>query len=154
MNKAFFDSVIGRIVVEDDGSFVTRVYVDNDFIGQNDNSRLFNVVKSQLEEYFCGNRKEFDVPLNLKGTVFQKIVWAALRTVPYGKTVSYKDIAVMIGKTKAARAVGGANNKNPVMIIVPCHRVVGKNGSLTGYAYGKDIKQKLLDIETKNAVNN
>lgn len=154
MNIQSFDSVIGRIVVEDDGSFVTRVYVDNTFVGTGDKSRLFTVTKTQLEEYFCGKRREFDIPLKLNGTEFQKTVWNALLTVPYGKTASYKDIAALIGKPKAARAVGGANNKNPIMIIVPCHRVVGANGSLTGYAYGTDIKQKLLDIEMKNTVDN
>lgn len=147
MNKGSFDSVIGRIVVEDDDSFITRVYVDNAFIDSGDNSRLFITAKTQLEEYFCGKRREFDIPLKLNGTEFQKTIWNALLTVPYGKTASYKDIAAMIGKPKAARAVGGANNKNPIIIIVPCHRVVGADGSLTGYAYGTDIKQKLLDIE-------
>ena len=154
MNKGSFDSAIGRIIVEDDGSFITRVYVDNAFIGSGDNSRLFITAKTQLEEYFCGKRREFDIPLKLNGTEFQKTIWNALLTVPYGKTASYKDIAAMIGKPKAARAAGGANNKNPIIIIVPCHRVVGADGSLTGYAYGMDIKQKLLDIETKNTVDN
>lgn len=154
MNKGSFDSAIGRIVVEDDGSFVTRLYIDNAYIGTGDKSRIFNIARTQLEEYFCGKQREFDIPIKLNGTEFQKAVWNALLTVPYGKTVSYKDIATMIGKPKAARAVGGANNKNPIIIIVPCHRVVGANGSLTGYAYGMDIKQKLLDIETKNAVDN
>lgn len=153
MNKGSFDSVIGRIVVEDDGSFITRVYVDNTFIGSGDNSRLFIAVKTQLEEYFCGKRREFDIPIRLNGTEFQKAVWNALLTVPYGKTASYKDIAAMIGKPKAARAVGGANNKNPIIIIVPCHRVVGADGGLTGYACGTDIKQTLLNIE-KNSVDN
>lgn len=153
MNKGSFDSVIGRIVVEDDGSFITRVYVDNAFIGSGDNSRLFIAVKTQLEEYFCGKRREFDIPIRLNGTEFQKAVWNALLTVPYGKTASYKDIAAMIGKPKAARAVGGANNKNPIIIIVPCHRILGANGGLTGYACGTDIKQTLLNIE-KNSVDN
>lgn len=153
MNKGSFDSVIGRMVVEDDGSFITRVYVDNAFIGSGDNSRLFIAVKTQLEEYFCGKRREFDIPIRLNGTEFQKAVWNALLTVPYGKTASYKDIAAMIGKPKAARAVGGANNKNPIIIIVPCHRVVGADGSLTGYACGTDIKHTLLNIE-KNSVDN
>lgn len=154
MNIGYFDSMIGRIVVEDDNDFVIKVYIDNDFDRVGSNSKLFDIVKNQLEEYFCGKRKEFDIPLKLRGTKFQKNVWNALQAVPYGKTVSYKDIAVMIGKPNAARAVGGANHKNPVMIIVPCHRVVGISGSLTGYAYGTDIKQKLLDIEAKNAVDN
>lgn len=153
MNKGSFDSVIGRIVVEDDGSFITRVYVDNAFIGSGDNSRLFIAVKTQLEEYFCGKRREFDIPIRLNGTEFQKAVWNALLTVPYGKTASYKDIAAMIGKPKAARAVGGANNKNPIIIIVPCHRILGANGGLTGYACGTDIKHTLLNIE-KNSVDN
>lgn len=153
MNKGSFDSVIGRIVVEYDGSFITRVYVDNAFIGSGDNSRLFIAAKTQLEEYFCGKRREFDIPIRLNGTEFQKAVWNALLTVPYGKTASYKDIAAMIGKPKAARAVGGANNKNPIIIIVPCHRILGANGGLTGYACGTDIKQTLLNIE-KNSVDN
>lgn len=101
----------------------------------------------QLEEYFAGVRKEFTLPLGLAGTEFQTRVWAALCQIPYGETRSYKQVAQMIGKPSAARAVGMANNKNPVPIVVPCHRVVGANGSLTGYAGGLDIKEKLLGLE-------
>ena len=97
--------------------------------------------------YFSKKRKSFDIPIKLEGTEFQKRVWDALIQIPYGKTCTYKDIAEKIGNPKACRAVGGANNKNPIMIIVPCHRVIGKNGDLVGYAGGIEVKQKLLDLE-------
>ena len=103
----------------------------------------------QLTEYFSGSRKTFDLPLNLGGTEFQAKVWQALQTIPAGETRSYKDIAVMIGKPGASRAVGMANNRNPVSIIVPCHRVIGQDGSLVGYAGGLAIKQYLLEHEKK-----
>jgi len=103
----------------------------------------------QLEEYFSGKRKIFDLPVVMNGTEFQKAVWSALQTVPYGETRSYKDIAVLVGKPDAARAVGMANNRNPVSIIVPCHRIIGKNGSLTGYGGGLDAKKYLLELEQK-----
>lgn len=101
----------------------------------------------QLEEYFNGERKEFDLPLDPKGTDFQKKVWNALRNIPYGETRSYKQVAAAIGQANASRAVGMANNKNPLIILIPCHRVIGANGSLVGYAGGLDVKQKLLDLE-------
>lgn len=147
MNKGSFDSIIGRIVVEDDGCFVKRVYIDNAFCEAENSSELFKFTKKQLNEYLSGKRKTFDIPLKPEGTEFQRAVWNELCKIPYGRTASYKEIAEAIGKHKAARAVGGANNKNPVMIIIPCHRVVGSNGSLTGYAFGIDIKEKLLNIE-------
>lgn len=102
----------------------------------------------ELEEYFQGKRREFDLPLNPAGTEFQKKVWEALRTIPYGETRSYGEIAVQVGNPKAFRAVGMANHKNPIAIMVPCHRVIGKNGSLTGYAGGLDFKKKLLELES------
>ena len=101
----------------------------------------------QLDEYFNGNRKKFDLPLVLHGTDFQISVWKALQDIPYGKTRSYGEIAARIGSPKASRAVGMANNRNPIVIIVPCHRVLGHNGSLTGFAGGLDLKQGLLDLE-------
>lgn len=101
----------------------------------------------ELTEYFLGKRKQFTVPLHLVGTEFQKKVWRALLEVPYGKTVTYKDIAKKIGNPKALRAVGMANNKNKIPIIVPCHRVIGSDGKLTGYAAGLSIKEKLLKLE-------
>ncbi len=105
----------------------------------------------QLKEYFDGKRKIFDLPLELRGTPFQNRVWEALREIPYGETKSYSEIAEAIGNPKAARAVGLANNKNPVPIIVPCHRVIGKNGNLTGYAGGLWRKEKLLELENENS---
>lgn len=101
----------------------------------------------QLQEYFCGQRKTFNLPLFAEGTAFQQKVWQALQAIPYGQVASYKEIAVRVGNPKACRAVGMANHNNPICIIVPCHRVVGTNGKLTGYAGGIDIKEKLLDLE-------
>ena len=105
---------------------------------------------SQMLEYFRGNRKEFSLPLKPEGTAFQQKVWNALQTIPYGQTKSYLEIANQIGNPKACRAVGMANHNNPIAIIIPCHRVVGKNGSLTGYAGGLNIKQYLLNLEYLN----
>lgn len=101
----------------------------------------------QVEEYFDGIRFEFTIPICLKGTEFQIKVWNALQTIPYGKCVSYQDVAIQIGNQKAIRAVGMANHRNPIPFIVPCHRVIGKNGKLTGYAFGLELKEKLLKME-------
>jgi len=103
----------------------------------------------QLREYFDGKRTQFDLPLDVSGTPFQMAVWNELRKIPYGTTCSYVDIARSLGKPGAARAVGMANHENPVAVVVPCHRVVGSNGSLTGYAGGLHFKQQLLGIETQ-----
>ena len=103
--------------------------------------------KGQLQQYFEGSRQRFDLPLDLRGTSFQLQVWRALADIPYGEVCSYKTVAISIGQPKAVRAVGGANNKNPVPIIIPCHRVVGANGSLVGFGGGLDIKQQLLTLE-------
>lgn len=102
---------------------------------------------AQIEAYFAGERFSFDVPLAPEGTSFQQAVWQALCTIPYGKTCSYADIANILGKPKAVRAVGAANGRNPIPIIIPCHRVIGSNGRLTGYAGGLDIKEYLLQLE-------
>lgn len=110
-------------------------------------TELIDRVVCQMEEYLDGERKQFDLPLNPEGTLFQKKVWEALLTIPYGVTKSYGEIASMIGNPKASRAVGGANNKNPISIIIPCHRVIGTNGSLVGYGGGLDKKIKLLHLE-------
>jgi methylated-DNA-[protein]-cysteine S-methyltransferase len=102
----------------------------------------------QLNEYLIGERTEFDLPLKPEGTAFQKKVWEALCTIPYGQTRSYKEIAVQIGNEKACRAVGMANNRNPISIIIPCHRVIGADKSLVGYGGGLNIKVKLLNLES------
>ena len=102
---------------------------------------------SQLEEYFAGTRREFDLPLDPAGTEFQQSAWMVLRTIPYGQTISYGQQAEQLGDPNKARAVGAANGKNPLSIVVPCHRVVGSNGHLTGFAAGIDVKSWLLDHE-------
>ena len=111
----------------------------------------FDDAAEQLEEYFAGERTEFDLDLELAGTDFQRRVWAALQTIPYGETRSYGDIAEQIGKPGAFRAVGLANGRNPIGIIVPCHRVIGASGSLTGYGGGLDRKKLLLDLEQERS---
>jgi methylated-DNA-[protein]-cysteine S-methyltransferase len=107
----------------------------------------FNEVALQLREYFDGKRREFDLPLVPAGTPFQQSVWNVLRTIPYGGTWSYLDVANAIGKPAACRAVGAANGANPLPIVVPCHRVIGVNGSLTGFGGGIDVKRRLLALE-------
>lgn len=104
----------------------------------------------QLEEYFEGQRKEFDLPLAARGTPFQLRVWAALRQIPYGETRTYADIAAAAGCPRGFRAVGMANNKNPISIITPCHRVIGKGGALVGFGGGLETKQKLLELEASH----
>ena len=105
--------------------------------------------KRELCEYFAGARKTFTVPLNPAGTDFQRAVWAALRAIPYGETRTYGAVAAAVGRPKAARAVGNANNKNPILIFTPCHRVVGADGALVGFAAGLPVKEALLALERK-----
>ena len=122
----------------------------SDIIKENDKgSEVLDKALKQMNEYFSGERKKFDLTLYFEGTEFQKSVWNELRKIPYGTTVSYKDIAEGINNEKAVRAVGNANNKNKIMIIVPCHRVIGKNGKLVGFAGGLDKKEFLLEHEKK-----
>jgi methylated-DNA-[protein]-cysteine S-methyltransferase len=107
----------------------------------------FAEVREQLRQYFAGERREFDLPLAPAGTPFQERVWRALREIPYGETASYRELAERIGRPTASRAVGTANGRNPVSIIVPCHRVIGASGALTGYAGGVERKRFLLELE-------
>lgn len=111
---------------------------------------LLEDAKKQIYEYFRLERRVFDLPLSFEGSDFRKSVYSALLRIPYGETRTYKEIAQSIGNPLASRAVGQANNRNPIMIIIPCHRVIGSNSSLTGYAYGTDIKKYLLDHEKSN----
>jgi len=115
-----------------------------------ENEEFFKETISQLKDYFSGKLQSFDLKLAPEGTEFQKSVWKALCEIPYGETRSYKNIAISIGKPKACRAVGLANNRNPIAIFIPCHRVIGSNGKLTGYASGLDIKEFLLKLEQYN----
>jgi methylated-DNA-[protein]-cysteine S-methyltransferase len=108
---------------------------------------VIQATKQQLDEYFAGTRRAFDLPLAPYGTDFQVKVWKALCDIPWGKTRNYGEVAASIGKPKAARAVGGANNRNPIAIVIPCHRVIGANGKMVGYRGGLDIKEYLLELE-------
>lgn len=142
---------MGRIGIADDGRAVTRVF----FSRQKDEgveSALARKTYHQLMEYFEGNRRDFTIPLDPRGTVFQRRVWKALSEIPYGETRSYKQIAEQIGHPKAYRAVGMANNRNPIAILIPCHRVIGSNGTLVGYAGGVSVKERLLLLEAGNRI--
>lgn len=112
-------------------------------------SPYFSILEAQIAEYFNGTRKDFDVPLHLTGTPFQKSVWEALTKIPFGETRSYKQQSVVMGQEKAIRAIASANGDNPVAIIIPCHRIIGEDGSLTGYSGGLQRKQQLLDLERR-----
>lgn len=112
-------------------------------------TKLMKETAAELEQYFLGDRRSFDIPLSPEGTEFQKLVWNALETIPYGETRSYGEIAALVNSPKACRAVGMANHQNPISILIPCHRVIGANGSLTGYGGGLNKKKWLLDLERK-----
>ncbi|TDE07932.1 methylated-DNA--[protein]-cysteine S-methyltransferase [Jiangella asiatica] len=146
------DSPLGTLWLTGDGAGLSGLYMgrpamlDND--GWVEDDAPFTAASHQLAAYFAGELREFDVPLNPSGTPFQQEVWAALRAIPYGETRSYREIAEQIGRPTASRAVGAANGRNPICIVVPCHRVVGSSGVLTGYAWGLDRKRTLLDLET------
>jgi methylated-DNA-[protein]-cysteine S-methyltransferase len=149
------DSPVGRLtlVATDDG--VTAILWENDRPNRvrltidaedNEHPRLVEAER-QLKQYFSGERRDFDVALDVTGTPFQRRVWTALLTIPFGETRSYKEIAAQIGSPAAVRAVGAANGRNPVSIITPCHRVIGSTGELTGFAGGLDTKARLLGFE-------
>ncbi len=123
---------------------VTEFYFGD---GGDDGGHYSEVVARQIEEFFAGERHTFDFPLAPKGTEFQKRVWAELLRIPFGETISYGELARRVGNPAASRAVGSANGKNPISLIVPCHRVIGSNGKLTGYGGGLELKEKLLDWE-------
>jgi methylated-DNA-[protein]-cysteine S-methyltransferase len=152
----FYDYPIGAIGIAEDEGAIVRVF----FGGKKKALPGFNTAETplikkaaaQLAEYFNGKRKSFNLPLALQGTDFQISVWEALQTIPAGETRSYKDVAALIGNPKAVRAVGMANNRNPIVIIVPCHRVIGHDGSLTGYGGGLPAKQYLLNLEINKKV--
>lgn len=156
-NTFFYETPIGKLKIIEDGESIVEVCFEQEEIKYENikilETDLLKDAGKQLNEYFNGERKEFNLPLNPKGTEFQKKVWNALLNIPYGKTASYKDIAIMVGNDKASRAIGMANNRNPIPILIPCHRVIGSNGKLVGYGGGLDIKIKLLDLENKNKFN-
>lgn len=151
MNYEIYNMKIGKILIGEENGKIIRIEMFKENLKTDKNNRKETAViiktKNQLEEYFGGKRKEFNVPLEVNGTEFQEKVWRALLEIPYGETRSYLDIAKKIGNPKAFRAVGMANNKNKIMIIIPCHRVIGSNKKLVGYAGGLEVKEKLLNIE-------
>lgn len=149
-----YESPIGSILIEEANNAITKIQLVKKVINSICySSSLEKKTAKQLREYFEGKRKEFDIPLSLKGTEFQKNVWEALNQIPYGQTRSYKEIAATIGNERASRAIGMANNKNPCLIVIPCHRVIGSNKALVGYALGLDIKEKLLNLEKLGILN-
>ncbi|MCL2247656.1 MAG: methylated-DNA--[protein]-cysteine S-methyltransferase [Oscillospiraceae bacterium] len=145
-----YDTPFGKMAIVSDGDAITHILPEDrvDKSSEKKATPLTDKTAAELAEYFDGKRREFSVPLSPNGTEFQKKVWKALIDVPYGETRTYKDIAIAVGSEKACRAVGLANNRNPIWIIVPCHRIIGANGGLTGYGGGLDMKQKLLDLES------
>jgi len=154
--KGYYKSPLGMICIEEEDHFIVGLYfVENMDEGLDAKEIAENIILEkagqQLEEYFSGKRKEFTLPVRLEGTDFQVKVWQALRTIPYGETRSYGDIAKQIGNPKAARAIGNANNKNHILLLVPCHRVIGADGSLVGFGAGLAVKRYLLDLEREKS---
>lgn len=146
----YYDLALGEMTIaEEDGSLTDLDFGRVDCGGEEKETPLLKKAAAQLREYFAGKRTEFDLPLAPKGTPFQQKDWQALCTIPYGETRSYKDIAIQIGCPKGCRAVGLANNRNPISIVIPCHRVIGSDGSLVGYGGGLDKKVALLELERR-----
>jgi len=155
MNAFYYDFPLCALGIAERDGAINRVFFAHNFKKTIDGyvikeTPLIKKAAEQLREYFEGKRKIFNLPISAQGTEFQLKAWEALRAIPYGETRSYNDIAVSITNPKAVRAVGMANNRNPVVIIIPCHRVIGADGGLTGYAGGLELKKKLLELEAKN----
>ncbi|MEO5633206.1 methylated-DNA--[protein]-cysteine S-methyltransferase [Gaiella sp.] len=138
-----------RAVIWPDGR-LDRVGLTGETLTPGD-TPVLDATAAQLDEYFAGTRTSFDVPLDLQGTAFQLAAWQALAEIPYGETRSYGEQADAIGRPTAVRAIGAANGRNPVSIVLPCHRVIGRNGSLTGFGGGLEVKAALLELEQRNA---
>ncbi len=149
-----YESPLGTLKLTSNKDALLGLSFISEIREKQESNPVLEMTIQQLDAYFKGTLQKFSVPMELHGTAFQKTVWEALCTIPYGTVVSYQDIAIAIGNPKAVRAVGMANNKNPISIIIPCHRVIGKQGSLTGYAGGLDKKQWLLCHERENQDNN
>jgi O-6-methylguanine DNA methyltransferase len=144
----YFKPPFGLLLLESTEDVLLRVrWVKSKDVPETETRPILEETKKQLQEYFDGKRESFDLSFNARGTAFQKKVWKVLREIPYGEIKSYKDIADAIDNPSAPRAVGRANNKNPLSIIIPCHRVIATSGLLTGYSGGVEIKKKLLELE-------
>lgn len=154
MKKVMFvSSFIGEIGVAEEDGLITNLFFGGAFKPQNfvvEETPLLKNAVNQIKEYFSGKRKNFDLRIKLVGTDFQIKVWEAIRKIPYGQTITYKQLAKQIGDENSFRAVGLACGKNPILLIVPCHRVIAENGKLSGYAGGVLAKQKLLKFENEN----
>lgn len=148
-NTIFIETTLGLIGISEIDGFITELFFAKDTNNKagGQETLLLKEAEKQVIEYLSGTRQVFDLPLAATGTDFQKLVWETLRTIPYGETRSYQQVAEMIGKPNAFRAVGMANNKNPILLVTPCHRVIGKNGKLMGYVNGLAVKEKLLKLE-------
>ena len=150
--KLFYRNVltlIGNLLLVSDGKFLFEIRFNNDENITNSDIPILIETEKQLRQYFAGERKIFNIPLKLIGTDFQLSVWHELREIPYGETISYQQLAERVGDKKKSRAVGNANGKNPIPIIIPCHRVIRKSGDLGGFGGGIKIKRKLLELEQK-----
>lgn len=150
MDSYTFHTPIGFLTIREEAQKLTNLFwrADSEKMLKNErHSDFLHEVYMQINEYFEGKRQQFNVALKYEGTPFQQSVWRQLQKIPYGETRSYQEIAIGIGNEKAVRAVGQANNKNPIMIIIPCHRVIHKNGDITGFACGLEVKRYLLDLE-------
>ena len=146
----WIDSPVGTLrLTEENGAIGELLFEEWDGTTPKAETELLRRARQELREYFAGRRREFTLPLAPQGTAFQRRVWEALLTIPYGETRSYGEIAAQIGSPKASRAVGAANHRNPISILIPCHRVIGADGSLTGYGGGLEVKSALLALEQK-----
>lgn len=149
-----YSTDIGNISIAEENGFITDLRFASEIASaQKSETEVIFLASSQLKEYLSGSRKEFDLPLEISGTDFEKSVYRAVQQVDYGTTETYKHIAQKINKPNAVRAVGNANNKNPILIFIPCHRIIGADGSLKGYSAGLEIKKYLLNLEKKYSDN-
>uniref|UniRef100_UPI004049FBA9 methylated-DNA--[protein]-cysteine S-methyltransferase n=1 Tax=Fulvivirga sp. TaxID=1931237 RepID=UPI004049FBA9 len=146
MGQANFNSPVGPIAICSEDGYITKIEFNKHLEAEATDS-VIEDCKTELTEYFDGKRKTFDIKIKPVGTEFQLRVWNMLKEIPFGKTISYSDLAIRLGDLKVIRAAGTANGKNKIPIIIPCHRVIGKDGSLVGFAGGLDIKEKLLRHE-------
>lgn len=154
-NIFYYKTDIGKIGIAENDGYITNLIYETELCTKGfitNESEILKEANKQLQEYFSGKRKMFSLPLAPNGTEFMKKVWNRLIEIPYGKTQSYKEVAGGIGNPKACRAVGLANNKNPIPIIIPCHRVIGADGRLIGYGGGLEIKAYLLNLESKKKI--
>ena len=156
MNYRYLDTLIGKLLIAGDPNTVRRIEFPKDGEPRKpgagwveSSTGALEEAARQLREYFSGNRREFDLPLTPQGTDFQRSVWRELQNIPYGRTISYGELARRIGHSNASRAVGAANGANPIPIVIPCHRVIGANGKLTGFGGGLALKEKLLAHESR-----